>query len=36
MYTMDEYSVKRVIYASSAIKYKDRDEMYNSDITLKI
>ncbi len=35
MYTMDEYGVKRVIYASSAIKYKDRDEMYNSDITLK-
>ena len=35
MYTIDEDGVKRVIYANSAIKYKDRDEMYDADITLK-
>ena len=35
MYTLDEEGVKRVIYANSAIKYKDRDEMYNANITLK-
>ena len=35
MYTIDETSINRVVFATHAIKYKNRDEMYNADITLK-
>lgn len=35
MYTLDENSVNKVIVASHAVKYQNRDEMFNSDIILK-
>ena len=35
MYTIDENSINRIVFATHAIKYKDRDEMYNADIILK-
>lgn len=35
MYTLDEVSVSREINASHAVKYKNRDEMFNADIILK-
>ena len=35
MYTIDTNSINRTVQASYAIKYKDRDEMFNSDIILK-
>ena len=35
MYTLNEDGIKRVIYAKNATRYKDRDEMYDVDITLK-
>ncbi|PUE63652.1 LPS export ABC transporter periplasmic protein LptC [Arcobacter caeni] len=35
MYTINEESINRIVYATHAIKYKDRDEMYNADIILK-
>lgn len=35
MYTINEESINRIVYATHAIKYKDRDEMYNADIFLK-
>lgn len=35
MYTIDENSINRIVFATHAIKYKDRDEMYNADIVLK-
>jgi hypothetical protein len=35
MYTLTDNSVTRVVIASHAVKYKNRDEMFNSDIILK-
>lgn len=35
MYTLDEKNIHRIIVANSAVKYKNRDEMFNADITLK-
>jgi len=35
MYTLDETSVSREVRATHAVKYKNRDEMYNADIILK-
>ena len=35
MYTIDENSINRVVQANHAIKYENRDEMYNADILLK-
>lgn len=35
MYSLDENSVHRIIIAKNAIKFKDRDEMYFADITIK-
>ena len=35
MYTISEDNINRVIYATHAIKYQNRDEMYNADILLK-
>ena len=35
MYTIDENSINRVVQASHAIKYENRDEMYDADILLK-
>lgn len=35
MYTIDENSINRLVFATHAIKYKNRDEMYNADILLK-
>lgn len=35
MYTLDDKSVTRVVVATQAVKYKNRDEMFNSDIILK-
>lgn len=35
MYTLDENGVNRVVNASSAVRYKNRDEMFNADINLK-
>ncbi|MDD2896851.1 MAG: hypothetical protein PHG81_12615 [Aliarcobacter sp.] len=35
MYTIDENSINRIVFATHAIKYKNRDEMYNADIILK-
>ncbi len=35
MYTINEENINRVIYATHAIKYENRDEMYNADILLK-
>lgn len=35
MYTIDENSINRIVFATHAIKYKNRDEMYNADIVLK-
>lgn len=35
MYTLDETSVSREVRASNAVKYRNRDEMFNADIILK-
>lgn len=35
MYTINEHNINRVVFATYAIKYKNRDEMYNVDILLK-
>ena len=35
MYTLNENSLNRVVIASHAVKYQNRDEMYDADITLK-
>lgn len=35
MYTVDENSVNRVINASHAVKYHNRDELFNADIILE-
>ena len=35
MYTLDEKSIHRIVIASQAVKYQNRDEMFNADITLK-
>lgn len=35
MYTIDKNIINRVVFATHAVKYKDRDEMYNADILLK-
>ena len=35
MYTIDENSINRTVFATHAIKYKNRDEMYNADVILK-
>ena len=35
IYTISEDNINRVIYATHAIKYQNRDEMYNADILLK-
>ncbi len=35
MFTINEMGITRVIYANDAKRYKDRDELYNADITLK-
>ncbi len=35
MYTIDENSINRIVQATHAIKYQNRDEMYDANITLK-
>ena len=35
MYTLDESNINRIIQASHAVRYKNRDEMFNADIILK-
>ena len=35
MYTLNEKNVNRVVVATHAVKYQDRDEMFNADILLK-
>jgi lipopolysaccharide assembly outer membrane protein LptD (OstA) len=35
MYTLNEENVNRVVVASHAIKYQDRDEMFNADVILR-
>jgi hypothetical protein len=35
MYTLNDNSLNRIVIATHAIKYENRDEMYNADITLK-
>ena len=35
MYTIDKDSIHRTIQATHAVKYKNRDEMFNADITIK-
>ena len=35
MYTIDENTINRTVKASHAIKYENRDEMYDADILLK-
>ena len=35
MYTLNEIGLNRVAVASHAVKYKNRDEMFNADIILK-
>lgn len=35
MYTLNENSVNRIVIASHAVKYQNRDEMYDANITLK-
>lgn len=35
MYTLDNVSVSRVVQASHAVRYKNRDELLNADIILK-
>jgi hypothetical protein len=35
MYTLNETNVNRVVVASHAVKYQNRDEMFNADIILK-
>ena len=35
MYTIDENSINRTVFATHAIKYKNRDELYNADVLLK-
>ena len=34
MFTMNEKGFLRVIYANKALRYKDRDEIYNGNITI--
>ena len=35
MYTIDENSINRIVQATHAIKYENRDEMYDANILLK-
>ena len=35
MYTINEESINRIVYSTHAIRYKNRDELYNADIILK-
>ncbi|WP_368030411.1 hypothetical protein [Arcobacter sp. s6] len=35
MYTLNEENVNRMVVSSHAVKYQDRDEMFNADIILK-
>ena len=35
MYTLNEENVNRMVVASHAVKYENRDEMFNADIILK-
>lgn len=35
MYTLDDKNIYRIIVAQNAVRYKNRDEMYQADITLK-
>lgn len=35
MYTINEESINRIVYSTHAIRYKNRDELYNTDIILK-
>ena len=35
MYTLNEQSINKVVISSHALKYKNRDEMFNADIILK-
>ncbi|MGB5793209.1 LPS export ABC transporter periplasmic protein LptC [Poseidonibacter sp.] len=35
MYTLDEENVSKIIDATHAVRYKNRDEMYDATITLK-
>ena len=35
MYTLNELNVNRVVVATHAVKYQNRDEMFNADIILK-
>lgn len=35
MYTLNDRSIYRVIIAEHAVKYQNRDEIFNADITLK-
>ena len=35
MYTLNEIGLNRVVVASHAVKYKNRDEMFNADVVLK-
>lgn len=35
MYTLNEKNVSRVVVATHAVKYQNRDEMFNADIILK-
>lgn len=35
MYTLDEKNIHRIVVATQAVKYQNRDEMFNADITLK-
>ncbi|NCB13815.1 MAG: hypothetical protein EOM78_19625, partial [Erysipelotrichia bacterium] len=35
MYTLNEENVNRMVIASHAVKYQNRDEMFNADIILK-
>ena len=35
MYTLNDKSISRIVLASHAVKYQNRDEMFNADVTLK-
>lgn len=35
MYTLNDKNIHRVVIAEHAVKYQNRDEMFNADITLK-
>lgn len=35
MYTLNENSINRIVQASHAVRYKNRDEMFNADIIIK-